>query len=74
MVAAEELIAVSYGAPFILLSSILDNVSRIAQNTLGEMFHKMFCKMFCKKFHGKLSQKCFAKCFAKDFFPQRSFS
>ena len=41
MVAAEELIAVSYGAPFILLSSILDTVAWVPSKLFVEMFRRL---------------------------------
>ena len=65
----------SYGAPFILLSSFLDTVFRIAQNPLGEMFCKMFCKNVLQNvsqnvLHNvlqKVSRKAFTKMFRKMF-------
>ena len=45
-----ELIAVSYGASFIFLSSILVTIAWINSKLFVEMFRKMFQKMFCKKF------------------------
>ena len=66
MVVAEEIIDVSYGAPFIFLSSILDTVTWINLKLFVEMFRKMFRRNFWKKF-----QKTLCKSFYKiDFPPQ----